>query len=61
MPYAENPGIFPRQAEHQKALLTGPAVRRVLADSLHIGLAVLLKLAGESPAARYLLNRLGLG
>ena len=47
MACAKHPGIFPRQAEHQKALLTGPAVRRVLADSLDVGEAVLLKLTGK--------------
>ena len=44
---AKPPGILSRQPEHQKALLTGPAVRRVLADSLDMGQAVLVKLAGE--------------
>ena len=47
MTCAKHPGLFSRQAEHQKALLTGPAVRRVLAESLDIGQAVLFKLAYE--------------
>lgn len=52
MPYPKHPGILTRQAEHQKALLTDPAVSRMLADSIDISQAPLLKLAGENRLPR---------